>query len=229
MNNNDNHNQNFFCTSKRSMSLISAALVLIFFLTFMTGYIWGKRVALEDVLKAVEQKTFADQISGSLYALSAHDFEVKKEDISETGAVVVSVAPEEFAQNNNGMPEVEGLVQPVEASPVVLSSEKNEKEAVALSLLSSAESSKRENKSEKYYAPLIGFGSKKAANKFVALLEGNPLKVVIKEHISIGSNGKKRAWYQVVTQQYTNKEELEQLVAHVVKKEHLSGVSVLVC
>lgn len=64
----------------------------------MTGYVWGKRVALEDILKAVEQKTFADQISGSIYALSSHDFEVRKEDLSDSDVVVVSAAVEEVNQ-----------------------------------------------------------------------------------------------------------------------------------
>ncbi len=220
MNNHDNHNQKFFCTSKRSMSLISAALVLIFFLTFMTGYVWGKRVALEDVLKAVEQKTFADQISGSLYALSSHDFEVKKEDLVDSEPVVVSAVVEEVAENTLEKNALDSTLDSQNVS--------QEKNIIALNPLPDPEKAKEVN-GNKYYAPLIGFGSKKAADKFVALLKDNPLEVAIKERTSTGLHGKKKVWYQVVTQQYTDKEELENLVAHVVKKEHLSGVQVVAC
>lgn len=223
MNNHDNHNQKFFCTSKRSMSLISAALVLIFFLTFMTGYVWGKRVALEDVLKAVEQKTFADQISGSLYALSSHDFEVKKEDLVDSEPVVVSAVVEEVAQNNNELLKNNDLEVALDSQNI-----SQEKNLIALNPLPDSQKAK-EVSGNKYYAPLIGFGSKKAADKFVALLKDNPLEVAIKERTSTGLHGKKKVWYQVVTQQYTDKEELENLVAHVVKKEHLSGVQVVAC
>lgn len=220
MNNNDNHNQKFFCTSKRSMSLISAALVLIFFLAFMTGYVWGKRVALEDILKALEQKTFADQISGSLYALSSHDFEVKKEDLVDSDLVVVSSVVEEGAQN--------ALEKNTLDSALVVEDISQEKNIIALNPLPESENAKEVN-GNRYYAPLIGFSSKKAADKFVALLKYSPLEVSIKERTSAGIHGKKKVWYQVVTQQYTDKEELESLVAHVVKKEHLSGVRVLAC
>ena len=66
-------------------------------------------------------------------------------------------------------------------------------------------------------------------DNFMVILKDNPLKVLIKERISTGIHGKKKVWYQVITQQYTDKEELEQLVAHVVKKEHLSGVQIVAC
>lgn len=220
MNNHENHNQKFFCTSKRSMSIISAALVLILFLTFMTGYVWGKRVALEDILKAVEQKTFADQISGSIYALSSHDFEVKKEDLSDSDVVVVSAAVEEVNQRP--------LDRNALDNDLVAQDISQKENSVALNALPESETAKQLSEN-KYYAPLIGFGSKKAADKFVALLKDNPLRVAIKERTSTGLYGKKKVWYQVVTQQYTDKEELENLVAHVVKKEHLSGVVVVAC
>jgi hypothetical protein len=239
MNNYDNHDQDYFCISKRSMSLISAGFMVAFFLVFMVGYVWGKRVALEDVLKAVEQKTFADQISGSLYGLSAHDLDVKKEESVETDSIIVTAINENVS--NETASEVQDTIhsdQQHHQPEIALVAQNNQKhDDVLLSnaaktivsdnkMVVANDNTERENH---YYAQLIGFGSKKAAEQFVERLKNNALEIAIKERVSTGARGKKRVWYQVVTQQYTDKEELERLVAHVIKKEHLSGVQIATC
>lgn len=208
---NDNHKDYFFCISKRSMSLVSAGLLLTFFSIFMTGYVWGKRIALEDVLRAVEQKTFADQISGSLYALSCSSAEAKRENPVEDEPVEVQIIEDQVRESVTEEP-CDNRVQENNSMP---HGENNNEISDKIA--------------ESYCAQLIGFGSNKAAQQFVMRLKNDGIEAITKERISIGNRNKKRVWYQVITQSYTNKEDLERLVAYITKKERLNGVQIVSC
>lgn len=216
MNIND-HENDFFCISKRLMSLISAGFLLVLFFVFMTGYVWGKRVALEDILKTVEQKTFADQISGSLYTLAGTNSDIKKEDSdqkqTEVDPVIIHV--------------VENKTDEATAQSFKEVYEKSEAQSVAIAEKFTEESKERNPDVQNYYAQLIGFNSKKAADQWADRIKHLGLEPIVKERISKNAYGKRKSWYQVVTQRYTNKEELERLVAHITKKEHLSGVHII--
>ena len=172
------------------MCLTAAGLCIIFFLIFMTGYVWGKRVALEDVLKAIEQKTFADQISGSLYALScARD--IKKEEPLEQEAVVINMA-------ENQLPESEEAVSKEEPQDEAFQAIESAKEQPSMIEIINvqenpsdvSQSDRRDNHC--YYAQLIGFGSKKAAEQFVARLKTCDAQGIVRERTSTGAHGKKK-------------------------------------
>lgn len=203
------HQNDFLCISKRSMSALSAGLLLILFFVFMTGYVWGKRIALEDVLKIVEEKTFADQISGSLYSLAGSSEEDKKVTLL-ANPVTVQVIDDN----------TEASVDTLAHEDLINKHNDDKKNDVTNDVAD-------EKNKHGYYAQLIGFNSKKAAEQFVNRINSTEFASFVKERFSKNIHGKKKFWYQVVTQRYENKKELERLIAHITKKERLSGVRIV--
>jgi cell division septation protein DedD len=82
---------------------------------------------------------------------------------------------------------------------------------------------------KKWYAQLIGYGSKKNAEKFVSRLQQQGTQLKINEHTSYTSKGKPVKWYQVVTGEFADEEILNQLVDIIKKKEKLNGVRIIAC
>ena len=81
----------------------------------------------------------------------------------------------------------------------------------------------------RFYAQLIGFGTRKGAERFVnrVLLRGIPVE--IHTRISKTTQGASCSWYQVVTQPYVNKEELDVLVKNLIQEERLHDVRIVSC
>ncbi len=82
---------------------------------------------------------------------------------------------------------------------------------------------------QQFYAQLIGFGTEKAAQKFVQKLQLKDIETFVKKRISKTAKGKTIYWYQVVTSPYDNKEQLITLVSRLTKEERLSGVRIEIC
>ena len=80
-----------------------------------------------------------------------------------------------------------------------------------------------------YYAQLVGFGTKKAAERFVQHLVKKNIVSEVKKRISKTAKGKVISWYQVVTPTYSDKVELEALVAKLVKEEKLNDTRIVAC
>ena len=76
---------------------------------------------------------------------------------------------------------------------------------------------------------LNGFGTLKAADRFVNRLQKKGIPVEVKKRISKTVRGKIIAWYQVVTKEYTDKSVLEKLVATLKKDEKLKDPSIIIC
>ena len=83
--------------------------------------------------------------------------------------------------------------------------------------------------STRYYAQLIGFGTSRAAERFVKRLTQKGVIVQTKKRVSKTAKGRTIVWYQVVTPPYADKVELETLVFQVSKEEKLKGVRIITC
>ena len=79
----------------------------------------------------------------------------------------------------------------------------------------------------RYYAQLIGFNTKPAADALASRLRDRGLPVLIHKRMSKASRGVTRAWYQVVTDQFDNREKLEYLVDTIAKAEKLKGIRIV--
>lgn len=78
----------------------------------------------------------------------------------------------------------------------------------------------------RYYAKLIGFGSKNSATAYVQRLAQRGIIVNIVERQSKSARGKTQIWYQVVTQPLP-KDELTCIVNKLTAKDHLTDVTII--
>ncbi len=80
-----------------------------------------------------------------------------------------------------------------------------------------------------YYAQLIGFGTEKAAQLFVKKLSAKGIETEVKKRTSKTAKGNTSYWYQVVTAQYSNKDDLLHLVDKLTKEENIKDARVCIC
>ena len=83
--------------------------------------------------------------------------------------------------------------------------------------------------STRYYAQLIGFGTSRAAERFVKRLTQKGVIVQTKKRVSKTAKGRTIVWYQVVTPPYADKVELEMLISQLSKEEKLKDVRIVTC
>jgi len=183
--------------SNRQLSFVVAGNIILLFTTFVLGYFWGQKYAVEHFVDKMHNDSFADQIYSSLFSLQEG-----------------SVTPENSVQ----FP----IVSDTEQS--ICKKESDEQDAMTSHL-----DNKPSTVPINYYAQLIGFGTLKAANRFVNRLQKKNISVKVKKRVSKTVRGKVIAWYQVVTKEYTDKSVLEKLVATLKKDEKLKDPSIIIC
>ncbi len=191
------------CISKRHASLLMAGFLALFFFTFITGYFWGKRTAVEQLTSKIEEELLADQIHSSFYNMQERN---------PAPRAIIDQPEEGAATVPESEPEVE-VEEQIEVRP--------EPEGIKQALRQSEDA-------EHYFAQLIGFGTQLAANGFVQRVSKD-IPVEVKKRTSRTARGKTRTWYQVVTKPYSDKNELASLVKKVSKKERLNGVQIVTC
>lgn len=77
-----------------------------------------------------------------------------------------------------------------------------------------------------YYAPLIGFGSHKAAQAYAHRLIQRGFPVELKQRTSNTAKGRVIHWYQIITKPFASQHELEKLIAILEKQEHLTNIKI---
>ncbi len=87
----------------------------------------------------------------------------------------------------------------------------------------------KEEINTEYYAQLIGFSKREAAIDCVDKWKKKGFDVQIKKRESKTAKGKTIYWYQVITQRYTSKKELEHVVELLKKQEKLKDVCIITC
>lgn len=95
--------------------------------------------------------------------------------------------------------------------------------------LSSSSSNIDGNVSKQYYAQLIGFGTLRAADKFVDRLQQKNFPVKVVERHSKTAQGKKIIWYQVVTEVFDKKDDLIAFTRKIEKEERLNDIRIISC
>lgn len=83
--------------------------------------------------------------------------------------------------------------------------------------------------SEKYYANLASFDSKKAAQTLVDRLRTADVITYIKERVYHAPSGEQQVWYQVATTYFDDKNALEELVEILAKQEKLRDICFVCC
>lgn len=212
----------------RHVSMLTASLLMLFFVTFLSGYFFGKKFMVEQFVAKIEQDSFADQIYSSLCALSEYDpEELRALAAQDQGAVVQDAwedADQEVSDNIN-VPLVHNeMMQPQESSE-----SENVDDQIVLQNDPIVAQSEEPIATKSYYAQLIGYATEAAAKNFVARLERKKISTVIKKHTSKTGKGVQRPWFQVLTCNYSDRDELQKLVDRIAKEEKLKGVSIITC
>lgn len=199
------------CIPQRELSYCVAGILLAFFFVFMAGFFWGKQCVTKDFLHKLNQDVFTDQVAASLYLLadSANQHVLAR---VEDG---VEQQMEEFKRDHRVSESLSDLM-----SDEVLG------ESAEEVVNSSSESSEPDRF---YYAQLIGFGTPTAADHFVKRIARRGFAVKVEKRYSKTTRGKTLAWYQVVTDMYTDKAYLEEVVAVLMKQEKLKDVRIVDC
>lgn len=179
-----------FFVPKRELNWMIALGLLLFLLAFLGGYFWGHRRAVGRFLSKVEEESFADRITYSLYTLTGKSVEEEQPgDVSDETEEETAPEPEE----KNEEPEV----IPQTGARIV------------------------------YAAPLVGFGTLHAANSFVQRVHKMGIEALVKERSSRTQRGRKIVWYQIMTQDYSDKTELEKVISELQQKERIKDIKII--
>ena len=199
-NNNNSQKKSELCLSLRHTAAYSAAAVLLLGITFFGGYFFGKKQMAEQFIMKIDQDTFADQIYSSLCALYTPD---------ESGTKELLMAQHEVDEEKKTVALVDMIA--------TTATEELARETEQLDAKSSPS----------YYAELIGYGTRKAAELFVQKINKKSISVELKERKSVTAQGKKREWYQVVTGRYKNRENLEKITDRLAREEKINGIRIV--
>ena len=169
-------------------------------LVFALGYFWGKKNAAEQFLDKATNESFEDKVNYSLFSMYSNSNSEEEVVLEEVANEPVKAVVEEVAA-----PEPEKVIADQAA----------------------ANQAAQEKSSPSYYAALIGFSTKKAADNFLAKGSNKGYPIKIKTMKSVTPKGKSVMWYQVITEQFSDKESLDKLVKQIEKNEHLSGSKII--
>jgi hypothetical protein len=192
--------------SRRQASMIMASMVIVSLFIFITGYFLGKRTVIHDFSSNVTQSALHDQID---YLLTTQSLQSSKDD--ET-----SSDDEQELQEAESREEVIQLPTKIEGQKY-----ENSHNSPALQDIKKEEIVHADVKSGSQYACLIGFGTKPAANAFVARLKKHHVSVILKTVISKTASGTTRTWFQAITPTYDSAQELQAVVNKVKRLEHI--------
>ena len=82
---------------------------------------------------------------------------------------------------------------------------------------------------KQHYAQLIGFGTSRAAERFVYRLQQKNIPVKVVERHSKTAQGKEIIWYQVVTERFNKKDDLVAFTRKIKKEERLNDIRIVSC
>lgn len=193
----------------RQVSMLFTAFLTVLFITFLSGYFFGKKYMVEQFVAKVEQDSFADQIYSSLCALSNYEPDELRSLAVEEPLVTAAGDHDESEVKQDALEQtVEAMIEPALESTAVSAVQSTDKQ---------------------YYAQLIGYGTELAAKKFAYRLSQKAIPAVVKKRISTTPKGKKRTWFQVVTNAHSDRDMLEKLVDRIAKEERLKGIRIVTC
>jgi septal ring-binding cell division protein DamX len=214
----------------RQLSWVVASVILMNFCLFVGGYFWGQKNAIDTFANKIDQETFSDQIYSSLCSLC------ETAEVEEEGDEEQAPDAQAIAQNNE-----QAQADTQEMTPLAINQANNSGHA-SQELAQSAnpdiqgESIQKENEDttaelaqSEYYAQLVGFGSERNAQKFAQKLTRKEIPVVVKKRQSRTARGRFVSWYQVVTEKFNDRAELEELINRLAYEENITGIQIITC
>ena len=207
--------------NKRQVSMIMASMVIFFLFVFIVGFFLGKRTVVEEFSSNVTENALHDQID---YLLTTQSLKSSQEDTLSDESVEdlpIVLESEKINSAHQLAPIVlsERIILPINnsvAREIVIHNP-----AIQVTEEKNIEVKVDARAKDPQYACLIGFGTKQAANTFVARLKKHHVPVILKTVISKSASGKTRTWYQAITPTYDSAAELQEIVNKVKRLEHI--------
>lgn len=201
--------QGVFINNRHMSWAISIILLLIFFV-FMAGYFFGKKKVIDQLNYKIDQDSLTDHIYSSMYAL--YDSKVQPESSD-------NVEPGEEASETDLVPDEQSLEQSIDVATEVKVLDEPSQDAPKVIAV--------QNDGREYYAQLVGFSSERTAQQFVRKLAHRDITAHIKQRPSKTAKGRTVYWYQIITESFTNKEDLLKLVEAIKRREKLHDVRII--
>ena len=192
----------------RHVTLLVVGAFSVICIVFFGGYFIGKKHVMEQLVAKLEQDSFADQVYSSLCELYDYD----DQQAVDTVADQTDCSQELSEEHVN-----EVLFSPLPVAET--SSDAFQGPAIAQS----------EVVLPQYFAQLIGYQSKRYADMFAKKMEKKNIPVLVKIRKSITARGKTKEWYQVITKQYTDWQELQAVVDRVSREEKIKDARIITC
>jgi len=177
----------------------------------------------------IEQESFSDQIYSSMCSLCDNgEVEENAEEVTENDEQAPELTEEQSqtaVQSQDAGTSVAIDVQQTQSHSIVSAAD-----ADADSDQQNDEESENVNVADtQYYAQLIGFGSARNAQQFAQKLSRKEIPVLVKKRQSRTARGRFVSWYQVVTEKFNDRQELEALIARLEREEKITGVQIATC
>jgi hypothetical protein len=206
---------NGFYITKRQASIATSLIIILITFMLIFGYLWGQRNAIQEFTSKVVADSFADQVNYSMYSMYGESANSEEEDSDES------------KENNNDIEEEQGVEQQIKKPLITNSTVKNDSsnvQNISNPQIQNTLNSQQTTPNTKYYAQLVGFGSRKNAEQFVNKLQKKGYTVRIMPRKSKTSNGKVITWYQAITENFADKAQLEEVVNEIKISERLSDI-----
>ncbi|MDR3645930.1 MAG: hypothetical protein P4L22_00130 [Candidatus Babeliales bacterium] len=196
----------FFITNRQT-SMVCSLLILLFMMSFISGYFWGHGKATQEFTEKLVDDSFTDKIN---YAFS--NFE------KTSAEPEVESSEEDFEEVESDSQQIAAVKENEKIAQDKLSQASTESQAFAQPDLIS---------DKFYYAELVGFGTMAAAQQFAQRALQHGYNVDIRQRVSKTAKGKSIYWFQAVTEKFDNKDQLMDLVAKIQKTEKIKDVKIV--
>ena len=191
-----------------------ASMLLFCLFVFIIGFFLGKRTVIDDFSTKVTKEALHDQID---FLLTTQSLESSQEDGGATEA--------ESIENLIGIEGQESIMPAIFSQERISQAEfiTEDNSSKVIDVISDEQSITKKHPTFEgpQYAQLIGFGTKKAAQAFVARLKKHNVPVILKTMMSKTAAGKQKTWYQAITPTYNSAEELQSQIAKIKRLEHI--------
>lgn len=199
----NNIQENGLYVPRKEVSWIVACILCLCFGMFIGGYFIGQRQTMLYFFNKIEEESFSDKITYSLYAMNGQDLPDEGDaDEQPENAVTATVVKEKTEQTEN-------------------------ENTASITNADEDQTAEDQEPPVVYYAPLVGFGTLRAADNCAQQLKAMGVSVQLVERSSFTPRGKKIRWYQLVTADYTDKEVLEQIVKNIKQKLNIRTIKII--
>jgi hypothetical protein len=183
---------------QRQLNRTLAMSIITGLFLFLGGYFWGQHAAVDQVLNNVERDSFADQIYYSMCPAN---------EAKEEGETADTESDEETEAKPQGV-----------TTPTVV---------VEVPEIEIATSQPVAETNKTYFAQLAGFGHNQTAQRYAQRLQHRGFQVHVVKRMSKSARGRGVSWYQVVTDDFTDKGVAEKTVALLKSQERLNDIKLL--